>query len=597
MKKTKYFAWMVATGLALTGCSDELDTPGTENNTPIESGTGYVKVSINLPTSSGMATRADDGLANDQFSDGENCEYSVNGTHYIAFFQAPTTTTNPDADATFVKAYQVTLGEGTEINNNVTIKHALITEAPLLENANTYALVILNGHSNVSVTNGILKVGNTTLTTTSKLSDLQGKLSSANGETVFLESTSVTPEGSSTGYAAAKNITMTNAPIAVGQSNTAFANLKITTLAPVTVYENKTTAEGATSDEIYVERIVAKATVSGFTESNGKYTKNVTGNTAYKDDVVEFVAWGLDVKNKSTAFVRDITDATYDDVDDWKTYTTSSGVNRFFSGTNIQEPRRVYWAIDHNYDKMTGDAESIKTEQNAEFKILPDNDDVSLGYKDIDYCLENTFNYDAMDQNQTTRVIFKTKYYFGGNINDPKSFYKIGQDGALYSKENAITQINNLLGDDKIENLGITEGSKGKTYNQTDFTSLFTDNGVAISADQAKLIFSKTGTIRFYKDGDTYYDVALVKHFGDYYTPEPAPSADGKIVYTKDQLGRYGMVRNNWYEINVATISGPGEPEIPEVPTDPTPDDEKEGYINTNINILSWAKRIQNVDL
>ena len=25
MKKTKYFAWMVAAGLALTGCSDELE--------------------------------------------------------------------------------------------------------------------------------------------------------------------------------------------------------------------------------------------------------------------------------------------------------------------------------------------------------------------------------------------------------------------------------------------------------------------------------------------------------------------------------------------------------------------------------------------
>ena len=38
-------------------------------------------------------------------------------------------------------------------------------------------------------------------------------------------------------------------------------------------------------------------------------------------------------------------------------------------------------------------------------------------------------------------------------------------------------------------------------------------------------------------------------------------------------LGRYGMLRNNWYELNVGNVYGPGYPGVP--PVDPNqPDDE-----------------------
>ncbi|MCI7274439.1 Mfa1 fimbrilin C-terminal domain-containing protein, partial [bacterium] len=60
-------------------------------------------------------------------------------------------------------------------------------------------------------------------------------------------------------------------------------------------------------------------------------------------------------------------------------------------------------------------------------------------------------------------------------------------------------------------------------------------------------------------------------------------------------LGRYGIVRNNWYELELGTISGPGDPEKPSSTTDP--DDSKKTYISATVKIMDWAVRKQSVNL
>lgn len=73
----------------------------------------------------------------------------------------------------------------------------------------------------------------------------------------------------------------------------------------------------------------------------------------------------------------------------------------------------------------------------------------------------------------------------------------------------------------------------------------------------------------------------------------------GDPTYNGDNLkylGRYGVLRNNWYEVVVNSISDPGSPVVPEI--DPNiPDDVNDFYISVSVNILSWAKRVHNVDL
>ena len=99
MKKTKYYAWMMAAALAMTGCSDEIDTGGENGGTTIDGETGYVKLAINMPTVSGTDTRA----ANDVYKDGVPAEYKVNDV-YVAFFYGTS-----ESDATCEYAIKILL--------------------------------------------------------------------------------------------------------------------------------------------------------------------------------------------------------------------------------------------------------------------------------------------------------------------------------------------------------------------------------------------------------------------------------------------------------------------------------------------------------
>lgn len=99
--------------------------------------------------------------------------------------------------------------------------------------------------------------------------------------------------------------------------------------------------------------------------------------------------------------------------------------------------------------------------------------------------------------------------------------------------------------------------------------------------------------INTYLEGATYY-IARVKHFGDALTKWNSGENYGKD--NGKYLGRYGMLRNNWYDLSVDNVYGPGYPGVP--PVDPTlPDDENEKYLSVSVKILSWAKRSQSVDL
>ena len=114
-------------------------------------------------------------------------------------------------------------------------------------------------------------------------------------------------------------------------------------------------------------------------------------------------------------------------------------------------------------------------------------------------------------------------------------------------------------------------------------------------------------------DGVAYYPIRI-KHFGDDLTPwnsgefkpsyAPAESTIASIYPAADDsrqdanyLGRYGMVRNNWYELEIGDILKVGSSTVPSLTPD-HPDDEIEDlYIKARINILSWAKRTQSWNL
>ena len=116
--------------------------------------------------------------------------------------------------------------------------------------------------------------------------------------------------------------------------------------------------------------------------------------------------------------------------------------------------------------------------------------------------------------------------------------------------------------------------------------------------------------LNYYKGGVTYYN-ARIQHFGQAETPWSAIgeyiNGNGTTVSeiygsdadarTKNFLGRYGVVRDNWYNLQVEKIMkiGTAEPVDVSKTTPDTPDDEIEKFIAVHVHIVPWVLRIQPV--
>lgn len=593
MKKKLYFLSMLAAGLTLAGCNDDLgDGPGND----IQSGDkGYVKIAINLPTTSGQVTRSQ----NDQFDDGLASEYAVTTAHLLLFG-------GPDeSSATLQSWYNINTsfsGVGTD-DDNITTQSEVIKQIVKPTGVNTYALVVLNNNGNLTFNGtieGISGAGNTVTiggdASVSTLASLQSALAKEVTDFIGVGSNS---------------FTMTNAPIAtLSGSDSDLSNQSVSTLVKLDVFDSQEDAEqDMNPDQIYVERVAAKVTV-GFTNSlfqqdvdaGNKYYATLTNAGQYTDDRVYLEGWYLNVTNKSTKFVRDVSGWMA-----WKDLTNSSGSNenRFF-GTH--SPFRVYWAIDGNYDNLTEDETAL---QNA-FNIGDGNSGLITGanvFSTPAYCLENTMDYDHMWQRETTGIVFKMTYLFDAD-RDPETFYILGDPATAEPKsgEELVEFVNSALGSaSQTFTVALKDNPEGGYYSTVEnMKNLFKKNeGDDLSDEEALSLIEALSneTIRVYENGATYYYASRIQHFGNAYCPIPTGFVEDADDYTAQHLGRYGVVRNNWYEIVINSISGPGRPTPPD-PTDPTdpdnpdPDDPKDdAFINCRINILSWAKRSQEVNL
>lgn len=576
MKKKFYLVGMLAAGLTFAGCTDDIDDAS--GNGIVEGATGYVKVAVNLPTTSGNSTRG----VNDNFDDGLADEYKVN-SGIIAFFAGAS-----ESEATLVKAYTMSTGGWSisgDANDQITTKSVVIQEAPIPAEGNTlYALVILNPNSvvSVSLTGGLL-INSSEMNAGGEatISNLQGFLQ---GQLVD----SYTKKNNEASFL------MTNAPLAVGLSS----SFESTILTPVTVYTNKTQAEGAmTPDQIYVERAVAKVTLKGFTHNDdGSYTKDVKtdAGSVFSGDKVTLTGWTLNMTNKSTALVRNVSDFNTT----WKNIITSGGSPYFYGSNKITtdpDRYRIYWAKDMNYA-------STDTGSDAFNNYTSETDDASIAWNtDTDddtqnshplYCLENTMDVEVAKQTPApiTYVLLKTKYDFDTSSED-EDFFMLQNDPSkgTMTQTDFLDEVNTLCGytseGDKLTIADLTSVNGGLIDTKDEIKTLFNLQG---ADTKAEFVLSKVGPIKYYKEGVAYYYASYIKHFGDDYAVDPRDP--NKNADETTGLGYYGVVRNNWYELNISSISGPGEPEI-------TPPTDNYGYINAQINILSWAKRQQDVNL
>lgn len=554
MRLKNLFGMAAMLALAASCSENELgESGGTGAN---ENGPHYATFTIKLPTTNG--TRAD---GKPTYDDGTPNEYAVNNATLLVFRGEAG---KKEADAEFVESME--LGDmkpwtGVDDDPNVITTEANITAK--LNNfessytGNYYAVIMLNNNMTGSNKKVQLPVNGNTFSDWQKANVINSMTSEVNG---FYMANAVKVNG-----------TTTSTLVTIDKN-------KVTT--------NESAAQSAAT--IYVERGVAKVTMTAFSEMD---VKGLTG------DKVTITAWDLDVTNKKSYPVHNVDNYdAYGDYwgDIWEEARFTSGHTTF---------NRAHWGIDPNYNTISNDK---KYPDNFNYK--PKTYDFS-GAGDTTapkYCLENTFSLGHMYQNQTTRVIMKATYVPSG-LTAGETFYMFDGKSGYFTEDILTTQISTA-----ITNAGYTAAdfSLPLTDMKKAGKHLLTANDITkVSGTQdvdetflknvnAALGLSDNKKISTYYEGVSYY-IARIKHFGDALTPWNSgdPTYGTGEEAKKKYLGRYGMVRNNWYELQVNSISNPGSPDVPEVNPD-TPDDEGDKYyINCSVRILSWAKRVHGIDL
>lgn len=572
--KIKHLFGLAVIAAMSASCSSNEDLgtagPGTGTN---EAGVGYAIFTINLPSVSGTRA-ADAGGA--EMAEGTPEEYKVSNATALIFQKYG----SDEGSYKFVESVTLPIDGWTDDSTPgiTTTSKKLVAKLTNVDTKNDYSVLILLNNKNVNLP-----------TVGQSYNDWNSK-------------NILTP--SVTDWAGSDGFYMANAPL----KGSAASPATLVHIDKDKIYASEAEANKPTNDcaaTVFVERGVAKMTVAapGTITVKDKATSNDTQSK------VTFSKWALDITNKKTYAVHNIDGLSKDFSDIWTTER--------FTGTN----NRVYWGTDPNYNLAELKTNDAKRKEEFNFITAPseiNKDFTNTTNTNPVYCLENTFNLANMYQGQTTRVIFKATYTPKDGAGNPLA----EQDGTFYT----IGNMTNILNEAALKTAVNTAATSVLPGCTVDYTNLKTEGSHVITLADIKdstgktLVADKdysgkTGTqivkeindklglidgaghaeamvgINTYAQGVTYY-IARVKHFSSLTWQSGESYGDNNDKY----LGRYGMLRNNWYDLTVGNVYGPGYPGVP--PVDPTqPDDENEKYLSVSVKILSWAKRSQSVDL
>ena len=626
MKKNFFPMALMAIAMGLNACSsDDPVVNAGGGNVPFAEG-GYVKMAINMP--SAPSSRA----YSEKFEDGLKNEYEVKNATLILFEGA-----SEDA-AQFHSAYDLPVSmtkDGAQITSTTKIVKKVDNSVPA--SSNLYGYVLLNHNDMLTY---LSDPEGARIATTLSVDGMA--LNDAAGNKTFKDFREKVIEGGAERFNKT-GFLMDNAPLSSeqgGNSPTAVptGTVENQTLVNLTnkVYKSQAEAEAAPAKDVYVERALAKVTMSMHKDITNKLegsgVSSVTGSPAASSTTVSYtiVGWTLDVTNKKSYLGRSCDKA-------WnKLFSSDATAEKYrFVGSNAvgSSLYRTYWGIDPNYNSYddTKATENFtylnaKPATGSNITITPTYKE-GFGENNPLYCMENTFDVANMQDRQITRAIVKVKF-FNGN-----PFYTFNDDkSTLYDAENMEKHIKQIIlskpavltklatdfpgttiGESNIElnfeprdkdgkkilkNYKVTEGTNVHTYVVSTDVKPGTTEPLYANLNQELQL----GNIVEYENGIAYYPIRI-KHFGDEQTPWKKATADmtnpyGNPVENDKYLGRYGVLRNNWYNIEISSIKNVGSAVVPEIKLDdPTPGDKPENYISVRINVLSWAKRNQSENL
>ncbi len=563
----------------LGSCSSSDDLNGGGTGKFGADGQGFVNVTLNLPTQPQSTSRA----INDEFDHGDATEYNVKDATLILFAGADEATAQIKA-AYNLSGWKKDLTPSAQISTTLS-KVQKINVISASSTDKIYAFVVLNHNNALKVTpTNTLQVNGT---------DFTGTFADLSKEDI---NTSLTKD----------NLMMSNAVIISKPGSADFSTEKATTLTDVTdkIYATESEATSHPAANIYVERLAAKVTLGNAT---GTSTNTVSvGSGAAKTFAYSLEGWRLANVNTSSYLTRQYDNTWNGYKSDAIDFTTASHVDydnnsyRFagISPIAIGKGYRTYWGKDANYNV----APSF-TDGNAE---------PTLAGGASTYCYENTFNVAHQNVKETTCAIVKMKITPDG-YSDGTFFTIDDNKGVVYSKADVKTEIGKrflaemgsayvkthyyptVTATITVKDVEFADAAGEVTITKMTLTDGATDQVVS---DADLTTFKPSIKVNEFKDGYAYYTI-LIKHFGDELTPWN-PSTKTTLSYPgtnneENWLGRYGVLRNNWYKLDVTGVAaiGASTPGELDVNNDDTPDDNLKRYISCKINALSWAVRKQ----
>ena len=576
MKNFKFFLPFAALGL-LASCSNDNVVDPTPDPTPEATGDMYMTINVSLPTGAGTK------VSQNGYEEGLESEYAVKDmTLYV--FKMSSSGSTAEADAQYMATIPVGFSNPIDKTSNpadVTGKY----EATFQISQTDWDLKA-NGEPNTAGTKyyGLLvvnkpKTSYTEPSGTISYNDWNKNVLVATQENDAIDI--VKPDG---------YFTMTNAPVVTKDGGNAIQILVPIETKNFTTSPNQPSVPAAT---FYVQRIVAKVMVGvGSVTLDGDKTVSSSsfGQIAVvhnSSDRVAVSAWGLDGTNNVTYAVQNV-----DDFTTWMGFDspTTSYFTSLLANTNDPALYHFWWGKDPNYANAAGSevnqyANSFNRIE-ASAVTLPTSGDENMAY-----CLENTMDAPLMIENQSTRVIFKATYLPGGTAWDANNNAGIivFNDVAMVVKKTDLADPDYNIAGEVALNVLISETAETTIAGDPESTTM---KSLEYYRNSLKM-GNYTQNVIYYPNGETYY-VAYIRHFDDTETPLTSSQKTDltSVTYNPNQVGRYGVLRNNVYEVRLAAVNGFGSPTIP-TPGNTPNDQEKPKNFNAlvNINILNWAKR------
>ena len=595
--------------LLLTGCRDHEADLQVEEPVDILSrfnteGKAWLTLQIPMSSKTTRATSFDDGSAD---------EFKVRNVHILVFAGADIAT------ATFASAYEVvpTLGPSTDeqITTTATVS---ISDNNISSGDKLFVLVVLNNNASAITTNTFPA----TNVTFANANGLPLTMTGGTSTISALDNVTVSLLKDSGGY-----FMMTNARLA--DDNTTSAEL-FTLVGMDASYFFSSEEESKANPPVHisVERLTAKTTVEN---GLGDGSHQVLGNGYVTFENTD-LSFALDNYNVSSYLCRHLDAVGYERM------VESNAIESF-----APLAYRTYWGVDINYDGGSGLTYANHSNRNSiHWQTFADATPM--------YCAENTFNVANMKDNCTTSVLvrlqlnnggdFYTTNVTGSDVIFQSPDYDLSEEGTSASssfvrkRSNLVTYdgtdiatiddylrqwlmeqsadlrawVRDYAGNES-KHLKITVSGDAETGLATATLSQTAQSSgagyTAFEAIKPTLQGLLNGlTIKFYDDGYCYYRV-LIRHFDDTQTPwsstaEMSGNTTDKVYVatlpdTPDSkyLGRYGMVRNNWYNISINSVTHVGSPIIPPLTTNA--DDKVEQLLNATLRISGWEKHDQNL--